>query len=84
MTAVLASANKKTKIRPGTLVMVCYPMGETTNNPARKFDGQELVIKSVSHLPKHGGLNRKMFTLFGAESDMGVPYWFLEDELIVL
>lgn len=84
MTAALVSANKKTKIRPGTLVMVCYPIGEKTNNPARKYDGEQMVIKEVRHMPRHAGLNRKMFTLYGAESDMGVPYWFLEDELIVL
>lgn len=84
MTAALVTANRKKKMRPGTLVMVCFPMGETTNNPAVKYDGSEMVIKSVKVLPRQAGLNRKMYTLYGAESDMGMPYWFLEDELIVL
>ena len=41
------SARKNNKIGVGDLVMVSYPMGEQTNNPAHKFDGEEFVVKVI-------------------------------------
>ena len=69
------------KIKPGDMVMVCYSMTEQTNNPARKYDGETFVVKDVL-LPKTKVNGKKQYTLFTAVSDMGKPYWFLEDELI--
>ena len=75
-------ANDRASLKPGDMVMVCYPMNEKWNNPAHKFDGETFVIKSVKHYAHVAGNYRKMFTLYGAVSDKGMPYWFLPDELI--
>ena len=72
------------KIQIGTSVMVAYPMGEQTNNPAHKLDGQTFTVESVSICKTRQGNSKKMFSLEGARSAAGAPYWFLEDELIVL
>ena len=69
-------------LKEGDLVRVCYPMGEKTNNPAHKYDGEQMVIKSIRHYKSRGGPIRKMFTLYGAVSDAGMPYWFLQDEVV--
>ena len=84
MTAGMTSLICKEKIQIGSVVMVAYPMGEQTNNPARKLDGQTFTVESISLCKTRQGYSRKMFSLYGAKSDAGVPYWFLEDELIVL
>lgn len=72
-------------IQPEDLVVVRYPMGERTNNPAHKFDGEQFVVKNkrmVDHNSKGG--DRYVYELHGANSDEGVPYAFLTDELIKL
>ena len=72
------------KINIGDLVMVAYPTGEQTNNPAHELDGQQFVVKSKRLA---GGISKggdKYNELHGAVSDMGVPYSFLTDELIKL
>lgn len=72
-------------IQEGDLVMVCYPLSEKSNNPAHKFDGEQFVVKNkrmVDHNSKGG--DRYVYELYGASSDMGVPYAFLTDELIRL
>ena len=69
------------KLRPGSLVRVAVP-SDKTNNPAKKLNGREFVIKDVKHYSKGSGPNRAMFTLYGAESEAGMPYWFLPNELI--
>ena len=81
MTAGLIMAVCKKKVTPGALVMVSYPLNEQTNNVARKFEGQEFTVRTRFQ-PKPTA--KPQFTLCGAESDEGMPYWFLEDELIVL
>lgn len=75
-------ANDRATLKPGDMVMVCYPMNEKWNNPAHKFDGETFVIRSVKSYPWIAGNYRKQFTLWGANSDKGMPYWFLPDELI--
>ena len=77
-----AMTNKKARLKPGDLVMVSYPMGEKWNNPAHKYEGETMVVRSVRLYPKAVGNSRKMYTLYGATSDAGMPYWFLADELI--
>lgn len=72
------------RIHIGTVVMVAYPINEQTNNPARKFDGQTFTVESMSTVRTRHGNTEKMFTLDGAKSDAGLPYWFLEEELIAL
>lgn len=70
------------KIGVGDLVVVYYPTSDQTNNPARKFNGEQFVVKTVL-LPKRAN-GRRQYTLYGAESSAGMPYWFLEDELVKL
>ena len=74
------------KINIGDLVMVAYPTGEQTNNPARKLDGQEFTVKRVHRVAdnKNSRATRVYYELYGAKSDMGIPYAFLEDELVKL
>ena len=82
ITVGLVMAVRKKKILPGALVMVSFPIeNEQTKNPARKFDGQEFVVKSRLQ-PTH--LVKPQFTLYGCEGKNNKPYWFLEDELVVL
>lgn len=55
-----------------------------TNNPAYKFDNQEFIVKHI-HLAKRGTqVKAVMYNLYGADSEAGLPYWFLDDDLIVL
>ena len=70
---------KKT-IRIGDAVMVSYPLSDVTNNPARKLNGQEFIVKSKRCIDSRGG-DRMLYELYGAVSNMGVPYSFLTDEL---
>lgn len=83
MTAGISMAIRKPKILPGALVMVSYPMetNEQTKNVAKKFEGHEFVVKT-RHQPVP--TKKPQFTLYGCESEYGLPYWFLEDELVVL
>ena len=82
MTAGIVMAITKKKIQPGALVMVSFPIEkEQTKNPARKFDGQEFAVRTRFQ-PKP--TVKPQFTLVGCESEYGKPYWFLEEELIVL
>ena len=85
MTDTLLSA-ARSPIKIGDTVMVCYPMNEQTNNPARKLDGQEFTVKSKHQIVGHKNtrVSKHYFELYGAVCDMGVHYGFLEDELIKL
>ena len=85
MTDTLLSA-VRTKIGIGDPVMVVYPMGEQTNNPAHTLNGQEFVVKSIHRIAesKNSRVTRVYYELHGAKSSRGVHYAFLEDELIKL
>ena len=72
---------EQSKIVPGDLVMVRYPTTEKTSNPAHELDGQQFVVK-LRRTINHGTASRSYYELYGAESKMGIPYAFLEDELI--
>ena len=73
------------RINIGDLIMVAYPQAEHTNNPARKLDGEQFVVKTKRKVNTYGkGGDSYIYTLYGAESKMGVPYSFLTDELIKL
>lgn len=74
------------KIRAGDLVLVSYTPGEHSNNPAHKFNGQEFVVKTVHRVneSKNSKITRAYYELYAAVSKFGVPYAFLEDELIKL
>lgn len=81
----MAAVNNKASLKPGDLVMVSYPLTDRGwNNPAHKYDGETFVVKSVKIYPRSSGVHRKMYTLYGANSDKGMPYWFLPDELTVI
>lgn len=72
-------------IRKDDLVIVRYPLGEKTNNPAHKLDGEQFVVKTKRKVNAYGkGGDSYIYTLYGAESKKGVPYSFLTDELIKL
>lgn len=70
------------KVREGDIVMVSYPIGERTNNPAHKLDGQQFVVKKRYRPNVSKGGDIYLYELFGAVSDKGRPYTFLTDELI--
>lgn len=74
------------KIKVGDLVLVSYPIGEQTNNPARILNGLQFIVKSKHQVDaqKNTRVSKHYFELCGAVSKMGVPYAFLEDELIKL
>ena len=72
------------KIRVNDIVMVTYPVGEKTNNPAHKLDGQQFVVKTKRKPLCNKGGDIYLYELFGATSNEGVPYSFLTDELIKL
>ena len=72
------------KIREGDLVMVAYPVGEKTNNPAHALDGQQFVVKTRRKTKTNKGGDTYQYTLYGAESKKGKAFTFLTDELIRL
>ncbi len=81
--AILAAATLN-KVKVDDLVMVAYPIGEKTNNPAHKLDGEQFVVKSKRKARSDKGGDTYIYELYGASNDMGVPYSFLTDELIKL
>ena len=72
------------KISVSDLVMVAFPVGEKTNNPAHVLDGQQFVVKSKCKTKTNKGGDTYQYELHGAESKAGKPYTFLTDELIRL
>lgn len=82
MTDTLLSGSKY--INVDDLVMICYPIGEKTNNPAHCLDGQQFVVKTKRKTKTDKGGDTYQYTLHGAKSKRGVPYSFLTDELIKL
>ena len=72
------------KIMVNDIVMVTYPVGEKTNNPAHKLDGQQFVVKTKRKPICNKGGDIYLYELHGAESKAGKPYSFLTDELIRL
>lgn len=80
-TILTAASNK---ISEGDRVMVAYPIGEKTENPAHKLDGAEFVVKTKRKPNSNKGGDTYLYELEGAESDAGIPYVFLTDELIKL
>lgn len=80
MTDTLAAAAHK--VREGDIVMVAFPIGERTNNPAHKLDGQQFVVKKRYRPNVNKGGDIYLYELLGAVSDKGRPYTFLTDELI--
>lgn len=71
-------------IKVNDIVLVRYPMGEQTNNPAHRLDGQQFVVKRKYKLNNKKGGDTYIYELFGAQSKKGKPYSFLTDELIKL
>ena len=72
------------KISVSDLVMVAFPVGEKTNNPAHELDGQQFIVRSKYKTNTNKGGDTYQYTLYGAESKAGKPYTFLTDELIKL
>lgn len=67
---------------PGALVQVNVETdGKQTKNPAAKFNGQTFRIE-YKHQPKP--TVKPQYTLVGCESEYGLPYWFAEEDLILL
>ena len=73
-----------TTIKRDDLVLVRYPLGEKTNNPAHKLDGEQFIVKAKHRPNTNKGGDTYIYELYGAESKKGVPYSFLTDELIKL
>lgn len=68
----------------GDKVKVCFPPSDKWNNPAKKYQGQEFVVKKRKFLFNSKTSGHCCYELYGAESEFGIPYTFLEDELIKL
>lgn len=69
----------------GDRVMVSYPPAYKFNNPAKRLNGREYVVKSVHHIrDRYQRVDRKYYELYGAESKFGVSYAFLEEDLVKL
>lgn len=83
MTDTLLSACSG-KIKEGDLVMVAFPTGEKTENPAHKLDGEQFVVKRKFKTNTKKGGDTYQYELYGAVSKKGLPYVFLTDELIRL
>lgn len=59
---------------------------ETTqipHNPLTKLSGQEFIVKRKRVITTRPS-NKVYYELYGAKSDMGVPYSFVEDDLILI
>lgn len=82
MRDALLSATRR--INPGDLVMVAFPVGDKTNNPAHALDGEQFVVKARRKPNVTRGGDIYLYELHGAVSKAGVPYSFLTDELIKL
>ena len=72
------------KISKDDIVLVRFPLGEQTNNPAHRLDGEQFVVKSKRKPRCNKGGDIYLYELYGAESKAGKPYTFLTDELIKL
>lgn len=69
------------KITIGSKVLVAYSNNVQTNDPARKYDGEEFVVKQKRTVLV-GKITKWYWELYGAESKYGVPYGFCEEDLI--
>lgn len=69
-----------------------YPLGsrvkvsvasttQIPNNPLQKLNGRVYTVKDVQ-LKYQTRAPHWIYQLYGAESDMGVPYTFMEEDLI--
>ena len=67
----------------GSRVMVSFDPDDTTNDPAKQFDGMEYTVSAMRYLGNRGKYGR-LYYLYGCESEFGVPYVFLKDNLILL
>ena len=82
MNAGITAEICRKKHQPGALVMVSVQTdGTQIKNPAAKFNGQTFRI-DCKHQSKP--TVKPQYTLVGCESEYGLPYWFMEDELILL
>ena len=82
MTAGIAVAVKGKKCVPGALVQVNIETEKAQmKNVASKFNGHVYRIET-RHQPKP--TKPPQFTLVGCESEFGLPYWFIEEDLILL
>jgi len=67
----------------GSRVMVSFAPDDTTNDPAKQFDGLEYTVSAVRYMGSRGKHGR-YYHLYGCESEYGVPYAFLKDNLILI
>ena len=82
MNAGIVAEICRKKHQPGALVMVNVQTdGAQIKNPAAKFNGQTFRIE-YKHQPKP--TVRPQFTLVGCESEYGLPYWFTEEQLMLI
>lgn len=69
----------------GDRVMVAFPGTYNFNDPAKRLNGREYVVKSVNHIrDTYQRANRKYYELYGAESKFGINYAFTEETLVKL
>ena len=82
MTAGIQSEIVRKRHMPGALVQVNIDLEKAqTKNPAAKFNGRNFIIE-YRFQPKP--TVKPQFTLIGCELEYGLPYWFTEEDLILL
>lgn len=74
-------SKERNTIIPGVRVRVTYAMNRWTNDPAKKLDGFETIVKRKKWIPLTNSTFRPYYELYGAESDFGIPYAFCEEDL---
>ena len=66
-------------IKTGTFVIIKYdPNSHTPNEIAKRYDGSESVVTRV----KNYGARGTYYELEGIVSQMGIPYSFVESDLV--
>ena len=59
-------------IQEGDSVMVAYPLGEKTLNPAHRLDGEQFVVKTKRKAKTDKGGDTYLYELEGAVSSEGL------------
>ena len=82
MTLGMVSEICRKRHMPGAFVEVNVETDKAQiHNPAAKFNGQTFRIETRHQPNPHV---KPQFTLEGCVSEYGKPYWFMEEDLILL
>lgn len=57
---------------------------QVSNDPTRKLNGKTFIVKKRKAIRKDYSTAAAYYELYGAKSKYGIPFAFLEEDLIVL